>query len=46
MIGRMGGDEFLCLLPNAMGFDDRQVRERLATSLARLAADGAGRPSR
>jgi diguanylate cyclase (GGDEF)-like protein len=39
VIGRMGGDEFLCLLPNATGFDDRQVRERLSNRLARLAAE-------
>jgi diguanylate cyclase (GGDEF)-like protein/PAS domain S-box-containing protein len=37
VIGRMGGDEFLCLLPDATGFDDRHVRERLSKSLAGLA---------
>jgi diguanylate cyclase (GGDEF)-like protein/PAS domain S-box-containing protein len=37
VIGRMGGDEFLCLLPDATGFDDRQVRERLSKTLSGLA---------
>ena len=40
VIGRMGGDEFLCLLPNATGFDDQQVRDRVSMRLARLAGDG------
>jgi GGDEF domain-containing protein len=35
----MGGDEFLCLLPKATGFDDRQVRDRLNVRLSRLASD-------
>jgi diguanylate cyclase (GGDEF)-like protein/PAS domain S-box-containing protein len=39
VIGRMGGDEFLCLLPNATDFDDRQVRERLSSRLAKLSAE-------
>jgi diguanylate cyclase (GGDEF)-like protein/PAS domain S-box-containing protein len=40
VIGRMGGDEFLCLLPDATGFDDRQIRDRLSRSLAALAEKG------
>jgi diguanylate cyclase (GGDEF)-like protein/PAS domain S-box-containing protein len=39
VIGRMGGDEFLCVLPDATGFDDRQLRDRLSTSLAALSAE-------
>jgi diguanylate cyclase (GGDEF)-like protein/PAS domain S-box-containing protein len=39
IIGRMGGDEFLCVLPHATGFDDRQVRERLSKKLSRLATE-------
>ena len=39
VIGRMGGDEFLCLLPNAAGFDDPQVRERVSMRLARLTSE-------
>jgi diguanylate cyclase (GGDEF)-like protein len=40
VIGRMGGDEFMCLLRDATGFDDRQVRERLSKALAGLAVAG------
>jgi two-component system cell cycle response regulator len=39
VIGRMGGDEFLCLLPSAAGFHDEQVRERLTGRLACIAAE-------
>jgi diguanylate cyclase (GGDEF)-like protein/PAS domain S-box-containing protein len=39
VIGRMGGDEFLCLLPHATGFDERQVRDRLDARLSRLVHD-------
>jgi diguanylate cyclase (GGDEF)-like protein len=32
----MGGDEFLCVLPDATGFENGQVRERLTSRLAAL----------
>ncbi len=39
VIGRMGGDEFLCLLPNATDVDPERLRARLESSMARLSAD-------
>jgi diguanylate cyclase (GGDEF)-like protein len=37
VIGRIGGDEFLCLLPNAIDFDEERIRERLGARLQQLA---------
>jgi diguanylate cyclase (GGDEF)-like protein/PAS domain S-box-containing protein len=39
VIGRMGGDEFLCLLPNAVDVDPERLRARLGTRMERLTAD-------
>jgi diguanylate cyclase (GGDEF)-like protein/PAS domain S-box-containing protein len=39
VIGRMGGDEFLCLLPNAADVDPERLRGRLASRMERLSTD-------
>jgi diguanylate cyclase (GGDEF)-like protein len=39
IIGRMGGDEFVCLLPNAADMTEAQVKSRLEARLAQLSSD-------
>jgi diguanylate cyclase (GGDEF)-like protein/PAS domain S-box-containing protein len=39
VIGRTGGDEFLCLLPKAADVDPTRLRARLAAQMQRLAAE-------
>jgi diguanylate cyclase (GGDEF)-like protein/PAS domain S-box-containing protein len=39
VIGRMGGDEFLCLLPNAADVDPERLRARLASRMERMTVD-------
>jgi diguanylate cyclase (GGDEF)-like protein len=39
VIGRMGGDEFLCLLPKAADVDPERLRARLASRMERLSVD-------